>query len=82
MTLHGRDDSLAKSLKKRAQQDEISRNTLIIRFIMEITSNDKIKRATVYHNLDSRDSLWTAADEGAFKTAIPPLESIGRDLWR
>ncbi len=44
-------------------------------------TDDKRKRTTIYHDLDSLAGTWTAEDAAAFNTATQPLEAIDPELW-
>lgn len=82
MTLRGIDDTISGALKARAQQEDSSVNTVMLKILKEALGIEKKKRTAKYHDLDHLAGTWSQQEAEAFKQATAVFESVDENLWK
>lgn len=82
MTLRGIDEQIALALKERAQKENISVNTVMLKIIKEALGLDKKKRNIQYDDLDYLAGTWSVQDAAEFENAIAVFGTIDEDIWK
>ena len=82
MTLRGIDEQIAVALKERAQKENTSVNTVMLKIIKEALGLDKKKRNMQYDDLDYLAGTWSAQDAAEFENAIAVFGTIDEDIWK
>lgn len=82
MTLRGIDEQIAGALKERAQKENTSVNTIMLKILKESLGMEKKKRTVQYDDLDHLAGSWTNRDAAEFEHATAPFEMVDEDMWK
>lgn len=82
MTLRGIDEQIARALKERAQKENTSVNTIMLKILKESLGMEKKKRTIQYDDLDYLASSWSDQDAAEFEQATAPFEAVDEDMWK
>lgn len=82
MTLRGIDDSVARTLKERARQEETSVNAITLKILKEALGLEKRKRTATYHDLDQLAGTWSPQEYDDFIAATAVFEKVDEDMWK
>jgi hypothetical protein len=83
VTLRNLPPSLAKVIRKKAQEKGISINKAVITLLEERTGILKQKsQKTLHYDLDDLAGSWTEEEAREFNKALTEQRSIDPDLWR
>lgn len=80
MTLRGIDEQIADALKKRAQKENTSVNTVMLKVLKESLGMEKKKRMIQYDDLDHLAGSWSSQDAAEFEQATAPFEAVDGDM--
>jgi plasmid stability protein len=81
MTLRGVDEQIACVLKERAQKEDTSVNTVMLKILKESLGLEKKKRTILYDDLDHLAGTWSAQDAAEFERATTPFRAVDEDMW-
>ncbi|HMK44565.1 MAG TPA: hypothetical protein VK445_10555 [Dissulfurispiraceae bacterium] len=82
MTIRGLDDSTVKALRRRAERDGTSVNTVTVRLLQESLGIRKKKRTVQYDDLDHLAGTWSEKDYREFQKNIADFETIDPAMWK
>ena len=82
MTLRGIDEQMACALKERAQKENTSINTIMIKIIKEALGINKKKRRILYDDLDHLAGTWSTQDAAEFEQATAVFEAVDMTMWK
>ncbi len=82
ITLRNLPSDLDKAIRKRARGKRVSVNKAVIGLLEEHLTQDKMKRAELYHDLDDLCGSWTEAAADAFDLALAKQRAIDQDVWK
>lgn len=82
MTLRGIDEQIAAALKERAQKENTSVNTVMLKMIKEALGLEKKKRNMLYDDLDHLAGTWSERDAAEFENAVAVFGTIDEDIWK
>lgn len=68
-------------LKKKASEQKISINSLILQLIEQGMDIARPKRRPVFHDLDYLAGTWSSKDKKAFDETVKSFEKIDKELW-
>ncbi|KKR30037.1 MAG: hypothetical protein UT63_C0108G0002 [Candidatus Gottesmanbacteria bacterium GW2011_GWC2_39_8] len=81
MTVRGIDDTMAKVLKEKANQEGTSVNTVLLKTLRESLGLKKKKRTVVYNDLDHLAGTWSEKDFLEFQEKIADFETVDKKMW-
>ena len=82
ITLRNLPSDLDKAIRKRARGKRVSVNKAVIGLLEEHLTQDKMKRAELYHDLDDLCGSWTVDAADAFDLALAKQRAIDQDVWK
>ena len=82
ITLRNLPSDLDKAIRKRARGKRMSVNKAVIGLLVEHLTQDKMKRAELYHDLDNLCGSWTEDAAAAFDRALAKQRAIDPDVWK
>ena len=82
ITLRNLPSDLDKAIRKRARSKRMSVNKAVIGLLEEHLTQDKMKRAELYHDLDNLCGSWTEDAAAAFDRALAKQRAIDPDVWK
>ena len=83
LSLRGLESGTLAALKTRAQQENASVNTLVLRLIDQGLGMKPAKPLrTRYDDLDALAGSWDSAEADAFFDAVAPFNEVDGDLWK
>ena len=82
ITLRNLPSDLDKAIRKRARGKRMSVNKAVIGLLEEHLTQDKMKRAELYHDLDNLCGSWTEDAAAAFDRALAKQRAIDPDVWK
>lgn len=82
ITLRNLPSDLDKAIRKRARGKRMSVNKAVIGLLEEHLTQDKTKRAELYHDLDGLCGSWTEDAAAAFDRALAKQRAIDPDVWK
>jgi plasmid stability protein len=82
ITLRNLPSDLDKAIRKRARGKRMSVNKAVIGLLEEHLTQDKMKRAELYHDLDALCGSWTEDAAAAFDRALAKQRAIDPDVWK
>jgi len=68
-------------LKKKAAEQKISINSLILQIIEQSLGIAHPLKKTVFHDLDHLAGTWSNKDKKTFDDNIKSFENIDKELW-
>jgi hypothetical protein len=68
-------------LKKKATQQKISVNSLIVQIIEQGLGIAHPTKKVIFHDLDHLAGTWSDKDKKVFEDNIKSFEKIDKDLW-
>ena len=82
ITLRNLPPDLDKAIRKRARGKRMSVNKAVIGLLEDHLTQDKRKRAELYHDLDDLCGSWTEDAAAAFDRALAKQRTIDQDVWK
>jgi plasmid stability protein len=82
MTLRGMDEGMTRALKDRAQKENTSVNSVMLKILKESLGLDKKKRSVLYNDLEHLAGTWSAQDAAEFENATAAFEAVDEDIWK
>ncbi len=84
ITIRDIPDDIAKIVKKKARENNLSLNKAFISLLEKTTGikAKKMKRKTTYHDLDHLCGAWSKKEANAFKKNLKTQRKIDEDLWK
>lgn len=83
MSIRGLDDKVLVRLKKRAQREGSSVNSLVVRILEgRDAPAPPLPRLRPRRELDRLAGTWTDADAREFEQATAPFREIDQELWK
>ena len=68
-------------LKKKAAQQKVSVNSLILQILEQDLGVAHPTKKAVFHDLDYLAGTWSSEDKKTFDDNIKTLETIDKELW-
>lgn len=81
VTVRGIDDTMAKVLKEKANQEGTSVNTVLLKTLRESLGLKKKKRTVIYNDLDHLAGTWSEKDFLEFQEKIADFETVDKKMW-
>lgn len=82
ITLRNLPPDLDKAIRKRARRRHMSVNKAVIGLLEDHLTQDKRKRAELYHDLDDLCGSWTEDAAAAFDRVLATQRTIDQTLWK
>ena len=82
ITLRNLPPDLDKAIRKRARGKRMSVNKAVIGLLEAHLTQDKRKRAELYHDLDDLCGSWTEDAAAAFDRVLAKQRTIDQDVWK
>ena len=82
MHLRGVDAILMSNLKKKAHDENISLNSLVLLLLRRSLGLSGQRNLAIYHDLDSLAGTWTKQQAKAFTKQISDFEQIDKEIWK
>ncbi len=80
--LRGVPSEVMKILKRKAKEQHVSINFLILMLVEEGIGLSQKKKKTIYHDLDDLAGTWTEEEAELFEKNIKAFEVIDDELWQ
>lgn len=80
LTVRGVDEEMAKALKRVADEEGLSVNSLVIKIIRQSLGFEKHKGRR-YSDIDHLAGTWSEEEYSEFESNTASFESIDRKLW-
>jgi len=83
ISIRGIDDKAIFSLKKQAQQESISLNSLVVKVLETVAGVRLADKANQrFDDLDSLQGTWSKQDADAFEFATAEFSQIDQAMWK
>ena len=82
VTLRNLPPELAKIIRKKAHENQISMNKAVIQLLEESAGNARRRRKILHHDLDALAGSWTKNESKTFEEALAVQRVIDRDIWK
>ena len=81
LTIRGLDPESTKTLKRKAKQEGLSLNGLVLKVIRQSLGTEK-RRGQIYDDLDHLAGTWTEKEFREFEKNTAAFEVIDEKEWR
>jgi hypothetical protein len=82
ITIRGIDPETDRTIKSRAQQDNLSVNQWLLRTLKQAAGTGKEPVFRKHHDLDALAGGWSKDEAKAFKKNTRLFERIDKDVWK
>lgn len=82
VTLRNLPPALAREVRRRAEENDISLARAVISLLEERLGLSRPASPRTYHDLDELAGSWTEDEAAAFDEALQQQRRIDPDLWR
>ena len=82
ITLRNIPPELARIIRQRADEANLSLNRTVIRLLEESVMGPPGKRRPVYHDLDHLFGTWTAEEAADFDRELAHQRRIDPEMWK
>jgi len=82
ITIRGIDEEMAKLLKKKAKQEGMSLNSVLLKILREALGLEKKQRRVIYTDLDHLAGGWSEEDYREFESRVAEFEKVEEGMWK
>ncbi len=82
MTLRNLPPALAREIRRRAEENDVSLARAVISLLEERLGLSRPASPQTYHDLDELAGSWTDEEAAAFDEALQQQRRIDPDLWK